>query len=92
MDKKEQKKTRSTNVMPHNIEAEQAVLAACIMDNEIAYSILNDISKDDFYSNALLYRDSARIYFDLAYIVLGTISSYLMSAVANWRYNYHMRY
>ncbi|MBO7526661.1 MAG: replicative DNA helicase [Clostridia bacterium] len=52
MDKKEQKKTRSTNVMPHNIEAEQAVLAACIMDNEIAYSILNDISKDDFYSNA----------------------------------------
>ena len=52
MDKKEQVKTRPTNVLPHNIEAEQAVLGACIMDNEIAYSVINDLSKEDFYSNA----------------------------------------
>ena len=49
---KEVVKTRPTSVMPHNIEAEQAVLAACIMDNEIAFNILNDLSKEDFYLNA----------------------------------------
>ena len=48
---KEEVKTRPTNVMPHNIEAEQSVLAACIMDNDIANSIMGEITEDDFYSN-----------------------------------------
>ena len=52
MESKEQVKTRPTNVMPHSIEAEQAVLGACIMDNDIAYNVLNDLTREDFYSNA----------------------------------------
>lgn len=36
-------------MMPHNVEAEQAVLGACLIDNEAAISIMNTLKKDDFY-------------------------------------------
>lgn len=39
-------------MMPHNVEAEQAVLGACLIDGEAAISIMNNLVKDDFYLEA----------------------------------------
>ena len=43
------KKKLQPKVMPHSIEAEQAVLGACIIDSEVAVSIMNTLKKEDFY-------------------------------------------
>ena len=42
----------SPKMMPHNIEAEQAVLGACLIDGEAAISIMNNVKKEDFYLEA----------------------------------------
>lgn len=39
-------------MMPYNIEAEQSVLGACLISDEAANSILNTLTKDDFYLEA----------------------------------------
>lgn len=42
----EQKKAK---MMPHSIEAEQAVLGACLIDDDASNSIMNTLVKEDFY-------------------------------------------
>ncbi|MGN0771623.1 MAG: replicative DNA helicase [Christensenellales bacterium] len=42
----------SMKVVPHNVEAEQAVLGAILADNAIAIDIVPNLSKDDFYLEA----------------------------------------
>ena len=44
----EQKKLKP-KMMPHSIEAEQAVLGACLIDDDAANSIMNTLIKEDFY-------------------------------------------
>ena len=46
------KKKLQPRVMPHNTEAEQAVLGACLIDNEVSVSIMNSLKKEDFYLEA----------------------------------------
>lgn len=45
----ENKKAR---MMPHNIEAEQAVLGCNLIDNDIAVNILSKLKPEDFYTTA----------------------------------------
>ncbi len=47
----EQKNVKA-KMMPYNIEAEQSVLGACLIDDEAANSILNTLVKEDFYLEA----------------------------------------
>ncbi len=49
MDKKSELKPRIT---PHNVEAEQAVLGACLIDDEAATVIMNTLKREDFYLEA----------------------------------------
>ena len=39
-------------ILPHSIEAEQAVLACILTDDEITPEILGRVSVEDFYSEA----------------------------------------
>ena len=39
-------------IMPHSIEAEQAVLGSLLIDNECAINIMNKLKRDDFYSES----------------------------------------
>ncbi len=48
MDKKE----HGVKVMPHSVEAEQAILGACLIDDDAATSIMNSLKHDDFYLGA----------------------------------------
>lgn len=50
--KQEKAKKLSARIMPHNTEAEQSVLGACLIDAEVAVSIMNTLKKDDFYLEA----------------------------------------
>ncbi len=43
---------KKARMMPHNIEAEQAVLGCNLIDNDIAVSIIAKLKVDDFYTNA----------------------------------------
>jgi len=45
----EQKTKVKAKIMPHSIEAEQAVLGACLIDDDAANSIMNTLVKNDFY-------------------------------------------
>lgn len=45
----ENKKAR---MMPHNIEAEQAVLGCNLIDNDIAVNVLSKLKTEDFYTSA----------------------------------------
>lgn len=45
----ENKKAR---MMPHNIEAEQAVLGCNLIDNDIAVNVLSKLKAEDFYTSA----------------------------------------
>ncbi len=38
--------------LPHSLEAEQAVLGCVLIDQEAPFTILNDMSKDDFYTDS----------------------------------------
>ena len=48
------KETKKVNakIMPHNTEAEQAVLGACLIDAEVAINVMNSLRHDDFYLEA----------------------------------------
>ncbi|MBE7082547.1 MAG: replicative DNA helicase [Clostridiales bacterium] len=48
----EQKRQTKAKMMPHSMEAEQSVLGACLIDDEAANSIMNTLTKDDFYLEA----------------------------------------
>lgn len=40
------------NVMPNNLDAEQALLGCMLIDNEIAADVLEKLSEDDFYQES----------------------------------------
>ena len=46
------KKMPKTNVLPNNLEAEQALLGCLLIDNEIQTDILDTLSEDDFYQES----------------------------------------
>ncbi len=48
-----------TNVMPNNLEAEQALLGCMLMDNEILADVLGGLDKNDFYQESHQYIISA---------------------------------
>ena len=48
-----------TNVMPNNLEAEQALLGCMLIDNEILADVLDGLSKEDFYQESHQYIISA---------------------------------
>lgn len=48
-----------TNVMPNNLEAEQALLGCMLIDNEILAEVLDGLDKDDFYQESHQYVISA---------------------------------
>ena len=50
--KEEKSKKMMARVMPHNSEAEQSILGACLIDDEVAVTIMNTLKKDDFYLEA----------------------------------------
>ncbi len=41
-----------TNVLPNNLEAEQALLGCLLIDNDILTDILDKLSEDDFYQES----------------------------------------
>ena len=41
-----------TNEMPHNLEAEQSLLACIIIDKEVQVEVLSSLSVEDFYSES----------------------------------------
>ena len=49
-----EKKTEAkrARVMPHNIEAEQAVLGCNLIDNDIAVDVMAKLKTEDFYTQA----------------------------------------
>ena len=49
----ENKKTQNrARIMPHNIEAEQAVLGCNLIDNDIAVDVMSKLKTEDFYTTA----------------------------------------
>lgn len=42
----------SAKVPPHSLEAEQAVIASILIDNNAAEEIINNLNADDFYQPA----------------------------------------
>ena len=43
------------NVMPNNLDAEQALLGCMIIDNEILPEVLDGLSETDFYQDSHKY-------------------------------------
>ena len=41
-----------TNVMPNNLDAEQALLGCMLIDNEILAEVLDGLKKEDFYQES----------------------------------------
>ena len=48
-----------TNVMPNNLDAEQALLGCMLIDNEILAEVLDGLKKEDFYQESHKYIISA---------------------------------
>lgn len=40
------------NVMPNNLDAEQALLGCMLIDNEILPEVLDGLSENDFYQDS----------------------------------------
>ncbi|MBO5327677.1 MAG: replicative DNA helicase [Clostridia bacterium] len=51
--------SNKTNVMPNNLDAEQALLGCMLIDNEILSEVLDKLSSDDFYQESHQYILSA---------------------------------
>ncbi len=49
----------NTNVMPNNLDAEQALLGCMLIDNEILADVLERLTEDDFYQESHRYILSA---------------------------------
>ena len=43
------------NVMPNNLDAEQALLGCMLIDNEILPEVLDGLSENDFYQDSHKY-------------------------------------
>jgi len=69
----------SLKVPPHNIEAEQAILAGILINNDAMNQVLDLLSNDDFYREAhnLLYEGMMHLYKNNERIDLITLSQYL---------------
>ncbi|MDL1955791.1 MAG: replicative DNA helicase [Candidatus Desulfofervidus auxilii] len=67
--------------LPHNLEAEQAVLGGILIDNEALYQVLETIKDEDFYRDT--HRKIFRAYLELFEqnqpIDLVTVSEYLQN-------------
>ena len=52
------------NTMPHNQEAEMALLGCLLMDNEIAADIVDKLHEDDFYTerHQVILRAMQRVF------------------------------
>lgn len=48
-----------TNVMPNNLDAEQALLGCMLIDNEILPEVLDRLTEEDFYQDSHKYIISA---------------------------------
>ena len=48
-----------TNVMPNNLDAEQALLGCMLIDNEILPEVLDSLTEEDFYQDSHKYIISA---------------------------------
>ncbi|MBC7105658.1 MAG: replicative DNA helicase, partial [Firmicutes bacterium] len=50
-------------IPPHSIDAEQAVLGACLLDQEALYKVMGVVEPDDFYraSHQTIYRAIIRV-------------------------------
>ncbi|MGN0806469.1 MAG: replicative DNA helicase [Candidatus Coproplasma sp.] len=55
-----------TNVMPHNLEAEQAILGCLLIDNSIIPDVLEKLEEDDFYTESHQFILSAmkQVYYE----------------------------
>ena len=52
MDKEKNKTAAGARMMPHNIEAEQAVLGCNLIDDQICVTVMTRLKADDFYTGA----------------------------------------
>ena len=43
------------NVMPNNLDAEQALLGCMLIDNEILAEVLEQLDKNDFYQESQIW-------------------------------------
>lgn len=71
----------TTNVMPHNRDAEMALLGCMLIDNEIAADIVEPLKEEDFYqeSNRYVLDAMKRIFASRKPIDLVTLSDQLES-------------
>lgn len=68
-----------TNVMPNNLDAEQALLGCMLIDNSILSDVLEKITDDDFYQESHQYIVSAmkQVYYEHKPVDLVTLSDKL---------------
>ena len=69
------------NTMPHNQEAEMALLGCLLMDNEIAADIVDKLHEDDFYTerHQVILRAMQRVFNERKPVDLVTVSDQLES-------------
>lgn len=71
--------TPSLKVPPHNLDAEQAILAGILINNDALNQVMDILSADDFYRDAHvhLFEGMSALYSDNEPIDLITLSQYL---------------
>ena len=76
---KKQMITPSIKVPPHNIEAEEAILAGILINNDAMNQVMDILSVDDFYreAHANLFEGMVGLYNDNQPIDLITLSQFL---------------
>lgn len=76
---KERESIRSIKVPPHNLEAEQAVLAGILINNDSLNDVLEILSPDDFYreSHRYIFEAMISLYEEDSPIDLITLNEYL---------------
>jgi len=70
---------KNVNTMPHNIDAETALLCCMIIDNEVIPQIADSLTEDDFYLDAHKYIINAlrKVFFGRKPVDLVTLSDEL---------------
>lgn len=73
------KKDKIERVPPHDLEAEQAVLASVIIDAAVIYDLIGFLNEDDFYAPAhkFIYRAIQSLHFGGKAVDLVTLASRL---------------
>ena len=72
-------KTQTTKMMPHSLEAEQALLGCLLIDNETPLYVMAHINEEDFYveSHSAIYECMRAIYVRSAPIDFVTLTDEL---------------